>query len=78
MNSLGISTISASIQSVATLRATNGAQNSGLQFASEMLTVNRANLEAANSRIIDTDIALESTQFARNNVLVQSGTVMLA
>ena len=75
---IGISTVSAAIQNVATLRATNGAQSSRLQFASEMLTVNRTNLEAANSRIIDTDIAQESTRFARNNILVQSGSAMLA
>lgn len=78
LSAIGISTVAASIVSVADLRATNGAQTSRLQFASEMLTVNRTNLEAANSRIVDTDIARESTQFARNNILVQSGTAMLA
>ena len=38
----------------------------------------KANLEAANSRIIDVDVAEESTQYARYNILVQSGTAMLA
>ena len=42
------------------------------------MTVNKANLEAANSRIIDVDVASESTQLARWNILVQSGTAMLA
>ena len=37
-----------------------------------------ANLEAANSRIIDVDVAKESTNYARQNVLVQSGSAMLA
>ncbi|MBI5424869.1 MAG: flagellin, partial [Opitutae bacterium] len=37
-----------------------------------------ANLEAANSRITDVDVAEESTQLARWNILVQSGTAMLA
>jgi flagellin len=78
LSSIGVSTVSAAITSVADLRATNGAQTSRLQFASEMLTVNRTNLEAANSRIVDTDIARESTAYARNNILVQSGTAMLA
>ena len=78
LGAIGTSTVSTAIQAVATLRATNGAQNSRLQFASEMLTVNRTNIEAANSRIIDTDIAQESTRFARNNILVQSGSAMLA
>lgn len=78
LSSIGVSTVSDAIQNVADLRAANGAQTSRLQFASDMLTVNRTNLEAANSRIIDTDIAAESTRFARNNILVQSGTAMLA
>ena len=78
LSAIAVSSITGSIQNVATLRATNGAQSSRLNFASEMLTVNRTNLEAANSRIIDTDVAQESTQFARSNILVQSGTAMLA
>jgi len=50
-----LSEIKTAIQNVATLRASNGAQSNRLSFASEMLTVNKANLEAANSRIIDVD-----------------------
>jgi len=38
----------------------------------------RDNLAAANSRIKDVDVAEESTQFARYNILVQAGTSMLA
>jgi flagellin len=70
--------ITDAIQNVATFRAQNGAEQSRLGFASEVLTVNKANLEAANSRISDVDVAEESTQLARWNILVQSGTAMLA
>lgn len=66
------------MQELATLRAENGAQTSRLVFASELLQINRLNLEAANSRITDVDVANESTQFAKANILVQSGTAMLA
>ncbi len=66
------------INGVATMRANNGAEQSRLDFASEVLTVNKANLEAANSRIVDVDVAAESTQLARFNTLVQAGTSMLA
>ena len=69
---------STAIQTVATERAQNGAEQSRLGFASELLTVNKSNLEAANSRITDVDVAQESTQLARWNILVQSGTAMLA
>ena len=75
---ISLSDITDAIQSVATFRAENGAEQSRLGFASEVLTVNKANLEAANSRITDVDVASESTQLARWNILVQSGTAMLA
>jgi flagellin len=75
---INLSDITDAIQNTATFRAQNGAEQSRLGFASEVLTVNKANLEAANSRISDVDVASESTQLARWNILVQSGTAMLA
>jgi len=42
------------------------------------LTALKNNLSAANSQITDVDVATESTIYARNNILVQSGTAMLA
>ena len=78
LSSLTIAQISAAIQNVATMRATNGSEQSRLGFASELVTTNKANLEAANSRIVDVDVASESTQLARWNILVQAGTSMLA
>jgi flagellin len=74
-SSTGIDT---AIQNVATLRATNGAAQSRLNFAADLVTTNKANLESANSRIIDVDVAEESTQLARWNTLVQAGTSMLS
>lgn len=78
LGAVTLSNITTAIQNVATMRASNGAEQSRLGFASEVLTVNKANLEAANSRITDVDVAAESTQLARWNILVQSGTAMLA
>ncbi|MBC2605772.1 flagellin [Pelagicoccus albus] len=75
--SLSLEDITGAIEKVATLRAENGATANRLTFASEMLTVNKANLEAANSRIIDVDVAEESTQLAKYNILVQAGSSML-
>jgi flagellin len=43
-----------------------------------MLSVNQTNLESAVSRIMDVDVAVESTQLARFNILQQAGTAMLA
>jgi flagellin len=70
--------INTAIETLATARSANGAAQSRLGFASEVLTVNKSNLEAANSRIMDVDVASESTQLARWNILVQSGTAMLS
>lgn len=75
---LTVSDITTALDSVAGARAYNGANTSRLQFASEMLVVNGTNLEAANSRIKDVDVAQESTRFARFNILQQSATAMLA
>jgi len=73
-----LANITDAIKNIATMRANNGAEQSRLGFAQELLTVNKSNLEAANSRITDVDVASESTQLARWNILVQSGTAMLA
>ena len=70
--------ITTAITELGLMRATNGADQSRLTFAGDLLAVNKTNLEAANSRIIDVDVAAESTQLARFNILQQSGTAMLA
>ncbi len=66
------------IDTVATDRATVGSNISVLSSYNDQLAVLRDNLTAANSRIKDVDVAEESTKFARNNILVQAGTAMLA
>ncbi|MFO1450513.1 MAG: flagellin [Opitutaceae bacterium] len=78
LGDISLSAITTAIQNVATFRAQNGAEQSRLGFASELITVNKANLEAASSRIVDVDVAEESTQLARWNTLVQAGTAMLS
>jgi flagellin len=70
--------VSDAITNVATSRAQNGADSSRLGFSADMLAINKTNLEAANSRIVDVDVAQESTRLARNNILVQAGSAMLA
>ena len=75
---LTVAAITTAIQNVATMRATNGAEQSRLSFATSLLTTNQQNLQAATSRITDVDVASESTQLARWNTLVQAGTSMLA
>jgi flagellin len=73
-----VSTLNTAIQNLATLRATNGSEQSRLTFAADMLSINKVNLESANSRIADVDIASESANLARFNILQQAGMAMLS
>ena len=73
-----VATLVEAIQNLATLRATNGSEQSRLTFAADMLAINKVNLESANSRIVDLDLASESSNMAKWNILQQAGTAMLA
>jgi flagellin len=73
-----LTNVKAAITKLAEDRANVGANISVLSSYSEQLGVLKDNLSAANSRIKDVDVAEESTQFARYNILVQAGTAMLA
>src|SRR5882724_1586172 len=70
--------VKAAILQLSTDRATLGANISRLTFTNDQLGVLTDNLTAANSQIKDVNVAQESTQFARWNILVQAGTTMLA
>jgi flagellin len=73
-----LSKVKDAITQLAKDRATVGANQSALNMYSEQLGVSKDNLIAANSRIKDVNVADESTNYARFNILVQAGTVMLA
>ena len=75
---VSIAQITYCIEKLADARAENGAEQARLFMVEEQLTKNQENLEAAYGRIMDTDVALESTRFARQNVLVQSSASMVA
>ena len=75
---LALAAVKNAINELAGQRATMGAYQVRLNFSSEQITVSKENLSAASSRIQDVDVAEESTQVARYNILVQSGTAMLA
>jgi flagellin len=64
-------------ENIATLRATSAAGLARLQLAEDHVRLTVANLEAANSRIMDVDVAAESTRFAKYNILSQVSASML-
>jgi flagellin len=73
-----LTNIQAAIKQLSTDRATVGASVSSLTMYGDQLGVLKDNISAANSNIKDVDVAAESTQYARYNILVQAGTAMLA
>ena len=70
--------ITAGLQQLSSSRATLGAVEARLNLASTALQVESQNLSSTLSGIRDVDVAKESTQYAKYNILVQSGTAMLA
>jgi flagellin len=66
------------VSDLATARSDLGANLSRLEQESKALSTLKDNLSQARSRIIDVDVAEESANFARQQILVQSGTAMLA
>jgi len=70
--------VSEVLANIATLRATNGGEASRLQFAQQNIATQISNLEAANGRIMDVDIAAETTNLAKQQILVQASASMVA
>jgi flagellin len=70
--------VKAAINQLAKDRAFIGSNIENLSYYSDQLGTLKNNLSAANSRIVDVDVAQESTRYAKYNILVQSGTAMLA
>ena len=73
-----LSNIQTVIQNLADMRAKAGANIQRLNMTEQQLSVTMENLAAASSRIKDVNVAEESTNFARQNILVQTGAAMLA
>lgn len=75
-NSLAM--VDSAIQQIAAVRSGMGAIQSRLNSTVENLQQSEENNAVANSRIRDTDVAEESTNLAKQNILMQSGTAILA
>ena len=73
-----LTAVKTAITQIASDRATVGSNQVSLNMYQEQLGIVKDNLSAANSRIKDVNVAEESTQYARYNILVQAGTAMLA
>ena len=73
-----LSSIDQAIVSVSGIRADFGALQNRLQSTINNLQVSQENLSAANSRIRDTDVASETAELTKQNILMKAGTSVLA
>ncbi|GAB3568328.1 flagellin [Arthrobacter alkaliphilus] len=73
-----IGTVDAAIAAVSAQRADLGATQNRLEHATKTLQVSGENLQAAESRITDTDMASEMVKYTKANIMSQAGTAMLA
>jgi flagellin len=78
LDKVSVAVFTQALQNIATLRAENGGSGSRLPFSKDAAVSQRTNLEAANGRIMDVDIASESTALAKYNILVQASASMLS
>ena len=75
---MSLAQIDAAMVSVNAIRANFGAMQNRLQSTSNNLLIYDENISAANSRIRDADVASESTEMVRNNILLQAGVSVLS
>jgi flagellin len=73
-----ITTLDTAIETVSSQRAVFGAAQNRLEHSIANLNVTQENLSASESRIRDTDMAAEMTNFSKTQILMQAGTAMLA
>ena len=75
---MAIASIDNALLTVSKQRADLGAYQNRFEMASNGIGVAAENLQAAESRIRDTDMASEMVEYTKNQILTQSGTAMLA
>jgi flagellin len=75
---MAIATVDEALKNVSKQRADLGAYQNRFEMAANGVSVAAENLQAAESRIRDTDMASEMVEYTKNQILTQSGTAMLA
>jgi len=75
---LAIGAVDSALQVISKQRADLGAYQNRFEMAAAGIAVAAENLQAAESQIRDTDMATQVVEYVKNNILMQSGTAMLA
>jgi flagellin len=78
LDQISVGVFIATLENVSFLRAQNGGAGSRLNFAYENLAQQKTNMRAALGRMIDVDVAEESTNLATYNVLSQAAASMIS
>jgi flagellin len=78
LSDISVGVITQALENIAFLRAQNGGVHSRLAFNSESLTQQKTNMRAALGRMVDVDIAEETTNLAKYSVLSQASASILA
>ena len=78
LDDISVGVITQALENVSYLRAQSGGSQSRLAFNLESLTQQKTNMRAALGRIVDVDIAEESTNVAKYSILNQAAASMLA
>ena len=78
LDDISVGVITKALENVSYLRSQNGGTQSRLAFNLESLTQQKTNMRAALGRIVDVDIAEESTNLAKYSILNQAAASMLA
>ena len=78
LEQISVGVFTQALENIATLRADNGGTMSRLRYASDNVTLQERNFIAANGRIVDVDIAAESTRLAKYQILSQASASMIA
>jgi flagellin len=73
-----VSLVENAITEVNTTRAAYGAQQNQLEHAANNLSTTKENLQSAESRVRDIDMAEEMMEYTKNNILLQAAQAMLA
>ena len=78
LGAVSVGILTTALENVAFLRAQNGGTGSRLNFSFEALSQQRTNMRAALGRMVDVDVAEESTNLSKYNVLSQAAASMIA
>ena len=78
LDQISVGILITALENVSFLRAQNGGSGSRLNFSYESLAQQKTNMRAALGRMVDVDVAEESTNLSKYNVLSQAAAAMIA